>query len=460
MQHTRVSTPATPTTTDENAKSQRLEAFIPYQREEIIAQCLKDGNLPKSEHHSFKELCEILTAYLHFEFHSDAEEVKDCYAPFDPDIDTIFHNEREATPENEKRVIKLFKTIAERANYFEVTEADIEKALEEVTLIDLNTQVDMDDFDQVLCFARGDIFKKTTIKKLFKKKEIDVDVLQRVILLFKFKNEEYFNSSKKKRKQREGSLFEPGMIYTYFYKDVPKNDLELLFPNVRVGMNFRQKLLFAVPAIGGSVGVLIKIIPQLVIIAGLILFAVGGTAWAERFDFEINDDSVSLKNMATITAVAGAIIALGGLAFKQWSGYHKRQIKFLKEVSEQLFFRNLATNRSVFHRLIDSAEEEESKEMLLVLFHMLANPDKQFTRESLDEHVEKWMKDHFGAAVDFDIDGPIGNLSRLKGPACDGSEVSLLSIDGGILKTVPLADAKHVIDHLWDNAFQFNKTLS
>ncbi|MFT5466171.1 MAG: hypothetical protein ACI8UO_001269 [Verrucomicrobiales bacterium] len=218
-------------------------------------------------------------------------------------------------------------------------------------------------------------------------------------------------------------------------------------------------MMFAVPAIGGSIGVLIKVLPQILFIIGLILVVFGVHGWADRLG--VDKDQVSVTSMATITAIAGAVIALGGLAFKQWTGYRKKQLKFLKDVSEQLFFRNLATNRSVFTRMIDSAEEEESKEMLLVLYHLVANPEKQFTRESLDEHIEQWVKAKFGKALDFDIDGPIGNLSKIKGPGRYGGEISLISIDeDGILRTVPIVEAKHLIDHLWDNAFQYNNTLS
>jgi hypothetical protein len=58
--------------------------------------------------------------------------------------------------------------------------------------------------------------------------------------------------------------------------------------------------------------------------------------------------------------------------------------------------------------------------------------------------------------IDFDIDGPLGNLTKLRGPARNGKEVALVETgEDGILRTVPLEDAKHVLDHLWDNAFNY-----
>lgn len=433
--------------------SETREAFIPYQRDDLIQMCLNEGLLSEAQSKDFKDLSEILMAHLHFEFLQYGEAVKKHYGPFDPDRDTILLEQDIDFDRREHDLIELFRSIAERANYFEISNEQIEKCFEAVTLIDLRTTVDLDDFDRVLCFARGDIDKKTTVKKLFKKKEIEVDILQRVLLLFKFKGEEYFESSKQKQKVRKESLFEPGKVYAYFYKDVPKYDLELLFPNVQVGMNLRQKLLFAIPAIGGSIGVFLKIIPQILIIVGVVLFLLGGRSWLEKTG--LSEEAVS-NFMPVMVALMGVVLALGGLAIKQWGGYRKKRIQLLKDVSEQLFFRNLATNRSVFHRIIDSAEEEESKEILLVFYHLVTSRSEGLTKEALDAKIEKWMEQKLGAVIDFDIDGPLNYLTKLRGPACDGTETSLVKIDQeGLIRALSIGDAKHVIDHLWDHAFRF-----
>lgn len=438
---------------NETHRPARREAYIPYLRDDLIEMCLKDGKLSEKESQSFTELCQILTAHLHFEFLEKTEAVKRLYGPFDPDQDTLPLARNVDLDETEKELSELFGTIAERANYFEISREQIEECFDAVTLIDLQTRVDLDDFDRVLCFARGDIDKSVTVKKWFRRKEVKVDILQRVLLLFKFKGEEYFESSKEKKKERKKSLFEPGMVYAYFYKDVPKYDLELLFPNVKVGMNLRQKLMFAVPAVGGSVGVLVKALPQLLILIGVVLFLIGGPAWLASIG--LSEDNVS-SFMPVMVALMGVVMALGGLAVKQWGSYRKKRIQLLKDVSEQLFFRNLATNRSVFHRVIDSAEEEESKEMLLVFYHLLTSPGEKLTRESLDAKIEKWMEERLGTVINFDIDGPIDYLSQLRGPACDGTEIPLVTVDQkGHLASASLEDAKHLIDHLWDHHFDY-----
>jgi hypothetical protein len=218
-------------------------------------------------------------------------------------------------------------------------------------------------------------------------------------------------------------------------------------------MNLRQKLMFAIPAIGGSVGVMVKALPQLLILIGVILFLTGGPAWLVHVG--LTEKSVS-NFMPVMVALMGVVMAFGGLAIKQWGSYRKKRIELLKDVSEQLFFRNLATNRSVFHRVIDSAEEEEAKEMLLVFYHLLTSPEKEMSKKALDLKIERWMEEQLGTVINFDIDGPVNYLAGLRGPARDGREVSLLETsEDGMIRMLPLDDAQHLIDHLWDGAFEF-----
>jgi len=438
---------------DTTADAAPREAFIPFLRRDLVEMCLRDEGLTDDYRDGFRDLCEILVSHLHFEFHRTVEGIKEHYAPFNPDRET--RSVREGGPgeaEHEEALVQLFRTVAERANYAEIGADRIRECFEAVTLIDLRTHVDLEDFERVVCFARGDVFKTTTVKKWFRRREVRVDVLQRVLLLLKYKDASHFAAKKKRRSEAE-EAFQPGKIYTYFYKDVPKFDLELLFPNVEVGMNFKDKVLFAVPAVGGSIGVLAKALPQVLIIVGAILFFTAGPTWALKVG--VTEDSVR-NFMPVVTALMGVVMALGGLAFKQWSSYRKKRIAFLKDVSEQLFFRNLATNRSVFHRLVDSAEEEEGKEMILVLHHLLTGPAEGLTRSELDARIEGWMEERFGEAIDFDIAGALGNLANRRGPTRDGADAALVE-EGpdGRLRALPVEDAKHVLDHLWDSAYGY-----
>jgi hypothetical protein len=155
-------------------------------------------------------------------------------------------------------------------------------------------------------------------------------------------------------------------------------------------------------------------------------------------------------------------VTLGGFAYKQYSNYKSKQIKFRQTVTETLFFKNMANNASVFHALIDAAEEEECKEIILVYYHLLTSP-KPLTSEQLDNRIETWMDETFGTKIDFDINGPIHNLEKIRGKLVQDSkdtaslpEIPLLTKDKqGCCQVLPLNDAKRLIDYIWDHIFLY-----
>lgn len=435
------------------------EAFIPYSRKDIIEICVSDSKLSPENASKFREFCSILTAFYHFQFHQLQESLKTNFAPFNPDADTKFREEPTADQlkQKQKDLANDFKTLLERANYKLMSQTEMLEVFGKVSVINLRTDVDFEDFEEVLCFYRGNFPQTITLKNFFKKKELTLDVLERVVLLVKFKGEEYFAKRKAKRKNLKCM---PGKVYVYMYKNIPKFDLELIFPNVKTSMTWKDRLFFGVPIIGASIPIIIKILPQLLIILGLILFFTVGPEALKN----LNTTEKEVRNiMPVLLAIFSLGMTLGGFAFKQYTNYKNKQIKFQKMVTETLFFKNLASNASVFQYLIDVAEEEECKEIILAYYHLLTN-DGLLTVEQLDDKIELWMEEHFDTKVDFDIQGPLNNLAGIKTSISgsdkgtqDISKEPLLTYDAnGNCKILPLDEAKRVIDYLWDNVFQYS----
>ncbi len=433
------------------------EAFIPFLRKDLVDLCLKDGRLAPEQQTRFREFAEILTAFTHFQFHAEMEALKENYACFDPDRATqdCAALSAEELHDRASRVVAIFKDLATKANCHPVSTEQLQESFKDSTLIDLQTDVDLDDFREIVCFARGNRMKKERVTRWFRKVEIDAPVWERVLLLLHFQDEEQFRTPKQRRKNLRPQLpFEPGKIYAYLYKDIPKADLELIFPNVKISMTPKDKLLLSVPAVGAGAMAIAKVSSKMLLLAGAIAFLIWGAAGLKWLG--LSEDQVS-SFFPTLTALLMVLATLGTLGFKQWDKYKNKRNNFLKAVSENLFFRNLATNQAVFHRMLDNAEEEECKEALLVYYHILTRRDQPMTAAELDHTIETWMAETFGVVIDFDIDGPLANLQRIAGPDRTGRHMPLLTVDAdGRLHTPALDDAKHIIDHLWDAAFQYN----
>ncbi|UKO99391.1 TMEM143 family protein [Nostoc sp. UHCC 0870] len=436
------------------------EAFIPYTRSDIIKLCLQDGQLNETDAQKFQDFCKILIAYYHFRFHRTLETIKDNYVPFNPnaDIQPITPPTFEQYDDMELNVVNSFEHIVERANYMPLPESIIKQALTTKSLIDLTTQVNFDDFDRFLCYYRGDNCKTILGKKLFFwKKEKIIDIFERIVLLVKFKEAAYFRAKKKKNQDLK---FIPGKMYVYFYKNIPKLDVDLLFPNVETSMTWKDRLLFGIPAIGSAIPLILRTLPNLLLLVAAIFIVLNVPFLVES----LNVDLEQVRNvMPVLVATLSLTITLGGFAFKQYTNYKNKKIKFQKYVTDTLFFKNLANNASVFQMFIELAEEEECKEIILVYYHLLTSPTP-LNPQQLDDHIETWMENKLGTTINFDIQGPLDNLENIHGQVVQNSkitddslEIPLLTYDHqGACQVLPLDDAKAVIDYVWDNVFRYN----
>ncbi len=112
--------------------------------------------------------------------------------------------------------------------------------------------------------------------------------------------------------------------------------------------------------------------------------------------------------------------------------------------------------------MIDVAEEEECKEIILAYYHLLISPTP-LTSSELDGRIESWMKEKLGTVINFDIDNPLHNLAEIKAKIeySEGNNyavkhVALLNRDRhNCCHVLPLKESKQVMDYVWDNIFQY-----
>ena len=437
------------------------EAFIPYSRQEVIELCLADGEIAIAQHQEFREFCQILAAYYHFKLHSCLEDLKSNFVPFNPDLTEeqtrSLSNRDLELEQKEADLIATFESILKQANYYPISKQELKKALLEDSLFDLKTEVDFDDFDRMVCYCRGESTDTVTQKKwLFKKVERQVDIYRRVVLLIKFRQEQHF---KDKPVATEELNFKPGKIYLYLYKNLSKLDIEFIFPNIEMSMTWKDRLLFGVPAVGAAIPLFIKILPQIILIAGVVIYLTLGHQPIDELQVKQED----VRNITPLlVAVLSLLVTLGGFAFKQYTSYKNKQIRFQKNVTETLFYRNIANNSGVFKYLIDAAEEEECKEIILVYYHLLASKIP-LTPLKLDARIETWMSDKFGKVIDFDIEKTLRNLAVIKAEikCIEGSDYAIKQVQ--LLKRdldnrchiLPLKEAKQVMDNIWDRLFEY-----
>ncbi len=437
--------------------------FIPFRRNDIVEMCVADGKLKPDDEQRFRQFCKIIIAYYHHLYHDTLLKLKDHFVPIDPD--SPYKKLKESDAQHDEESINAFfddfEKLLQKANYEHLSQEEIEKSFQDKTLIHLNYNIAFDEIQHYVIYYRGLQSAKAKIKRYFLFwQEIEFDMFERVILVLKFKDEEYF---KQKGIRTEHLNFHPGRTYIYYYKHIPVNDLEILFPNVRIRMTWKDTLLFLVPAVGAGIGSLSKVLSNIAIVVGFILLYFGLHEYAERLNIEVSEELINQSVYPILLAASSILLVLGGFAVKQFLSYKNKYIRFMKTITETLFFRNISVNSGVFQTLLDSAEEEECEEAILAYYHLLTS-ETPLTKQDLDRRIEAWFREGYDVHMDFDVEDAINKLNKLRGEVSeyhDGMETTtekrvLYKNGDGTLTVPPLQETLVILDSIWDDLFKYD----
>jgi len=375
--------------------------FIPFRRSDVLRMCLSEGRLDAGQQAVFELGCDRISSVYQREFHELRQQLKEAYAPLDPDTDTRLVagiGADEVLPP----LAQTIETVLERANYEQVTSTALQAAFNAASMFHVRLYVDMDDYEEVLLFYRGVSERHEQVKTWFglAEKTVSFTNYDRVVLYLKFKDElDQYSTLGRCR---------PGSTMLKLFQNVPGADLEMLFPNTRVGMRLLDKLLIGVPAvISGGIVFTTKLGATLVLLASLLGFWLG-----------THSEPVTLDKRAALVLLAG-VGALGGYLWKQYNSFRNRKLKYTQALTENLYFKLLDNNTGVLLRIIDDAEDSECKESLLAYYFLLAAGGTSTSAE-LDAEIENWFADRWQCRLDFEIDDAMGKLQQLGLAAAEG----------------------------------------
>jgi len=402
------------------------DQYIPLRKADIIAAILADGGLHGEETDDFRVLARMLASIFHYEYHARLEALRDAYFFFQPD------REAPALAPGQRaqayaELTSAFAQIMLAANFVEVTREEIAEAERTEALIHVQTKTTAEDFAEVRFFRRGRR-RETGVRRTWwglRKTQVEFDVYDNVIVFIALKD------TLSPRHSRRGQL-KPGSVIIKYFRDIPKPDLNMLFPNVKVVMSLVDKLVIGVPALAGGIPILINLIPAFAVLLAVASAYLG-------YEGAVEDDA-----MKQALAALGALAALAGFVMRQKMKYDRQSLKYQKDLTEHVYFRNVNNNAGIFDYIIGAAEEQETKEAFLA-YYALHAAHAPLARDELDRAIEVWLKSRFGLDVDFEIGDALAKLERL----------GLLREEGGGLRVIGLKDALAVLDARWDGFYDF-----
>ena len=216
---------------------------------------------------------------------------------------------------------------------------------------------------------------------MFKLKPFDVRV-QEVMREKKVDSKEAEGIVKRLRKLLPGTV-SSDYVYIKLFKNMPRSDVEMIFPNTKVKFRLFDKIKFGVTA--GS---------------GLGVGAVG----------TVSKIALASNPYTLVMALAG----LGGVAVRQASAFINQRNRYMVVMARNLYFHSMADNRGVMTLLADRAAEEDIKEEML-LYSALSQAAGQHPRPQgrRSRRSSSICRKTFGVDVNFDD-------ARCAGPAQAG----------------------------------------
>lgn len=360
-------------------------------------------------------------------------ELADAYDPFNPDDDTLNQRDLNVGEREAQRVtlVEKIRKHALSANYEELTEQGLQDILENATPEGVHVDVDFTEFEVKLIFFRGeeDVERaKREMTSLYLRKRVySVATYNRLFMALKFKTEAVRvaeimkqegldEEAARKKLKKLRKHFPKGAsidhVYLKIFKNIPRYDVEMLFPNIRVKMKYSDKL-----QLGGSA--LIGTITWILGTATKLLVAVA---------------------LSPIMLAAALLSGLGGIIYAQVRNIFITRDRYRMQLAQSLYFQNLANNQGALALVVDEAEEEDVKEEVLLYRHLLDAPVLESELEALDRRIEAFLSARFGVSVDFDVHDA---LERLLASGL------VIRTGAGELHALPLAEANSHLRDLW-----------
>ena len=351
------------------------EQFIPLRKTELVDALARSVDSLPGVPAAFRRFCQILQSLVHCEYQSTLEELKDAYAPFDPDADTrstasLSEDQRD---QHRQKLFERFGWLLERGNFVRLAQKEIDEALSDCSQWGLNLTVDFELFERLEIFYRGDSVGTRYRRRLtnwFRTEAVEIPVYQRLVLIFRFRPGRRFSK-----------LLDTQDVYIKLFKEIPKLDLDMLLPGTQVKMSLFDRAKIMLPTFSG------------VSIAGIkIILAWGST-------------------LAMWGLVGGTL----GYGVRSVFGYLNTKQKYQLNLTQSLYYQNIDNNAGVLHRMLDEAEEQENREAILAYFFLWQEaPPDGWSVQELDERIETFLRVEAAREIDFEVGDALAKLERFK----------------------------------------------
>jgi len=429
-----VNRPSAEVAAEAAAPAQR-DRFIPLRKSDIIDGLVAEGRLDAAGQARLKQFARMLGAIFHYQYFEELDRLREIYFHFDPERDPQACGPAKDLEAAYRTLSEEFVRVLEEANFIEISHDEITRAFSERARVRVRIKAPIEDYRCVRMFRRGHHTETIEIPAWFglRRRPLEVVVYDDVVLMVATRPGGMTQADARKAlasARSGGQKIRSGAVLFKYFRHIARADLRALFPNVRVVMSLSDHLTLGVPALLGGVPILIKLASTLTV-----LFVVAGFYLGLNGRMHDNDTERAL-------AALSGLFALGAFVLRQWGNFHRQSLIHQKQLTDNIYYRNVNNNSGIFNYLIGEAEEQDWKEALLAYYGLLT-ADTPLAREALGARIAELLARVFGVSADFELDDALARLKRL----------DLLGETCGRLSVLPLPEALARLDKEWNEFF-------
>lgn len=402
-----------------------IEPFLPITTADLIdallarsgdttAELSPAGELPRER---MRDLFGGFAELLHHRYRPLYSRFAQRYAALDPDRDTRPPLGREACAVSEQEqlaavteISQAGQTVLADAGYTEVSRQELEQAVGMSSHWGVPLHVDFDVFEAIIVYARGDVVgqrAKRRWQNLYREVLFDVPLYQRVVVMFKLRPG-----------FRTDDDLDHTMLHLRMFKNVPKPDIDMLLPGTRVRFTWLDHLRNIVPSLGGI---------------GVTLFKIS------RVGFFVAAITLSLAFV-----LAGLLLALVGYAVRSVMNHLNVKNRYMLNLTRNLYYQKLDSNAGVAYRLLEEAESQRHREVVLA-YYALLTAGEPISQRRLRRRAERMVRELVDVEVEFRVADAIALLE----------DWNLIRRDAaGKLQVCEPDEAMRRIEAYWDRAFR------
>ena len=359
----------------------RRGRFIPVARCDLEALLGRHVEPAAEAWQQYREVCRLLDAVIHAEYRRRLMRLKEAYAPFDPDADApavvrLSPDEAQARTEG---VVAETKFLLERANFRVLERSAVDAAVGAVSPWGLRLRVDLEVFDRLEVWARGEMVDHRTRRSWttwFRPQHYRIPLYQRLMIVFQPHDDDLDEQGYDHRR-----------LYLKLFKNIPDGDVDMVLPGTHVRMTMLDQGKIFFPVISGLVMTAWKIIKGALVVAAVGIYGL----------------------LAYVTLIIGTI----GYGWRSFFGHKRTKEKYQLNLTQNLYYQKLDGNLGALLRLSDEAEEQEYRETLTAWFLLWRQaPHDGWLMEELDRSAERLLQAELKRDVDFDVGDALDKLIR------------------------------------------------